>query len=193
MSDSSDPDTCQNCPMPTEATASAHGMTRRDLMLTAVASAVMLAVGPRPAWAQVQAPASTAERFLGLSRKVTGYDDLNPLTASRIYDALAADGVAALEKLLALADGKGDAKAIQTLAREAGLGDTLTAVVSAWYTGTVTSKAQATVVAYREALMYRPVEDGLTVPTYCNKGPMWWQDTLPPGVTRKPVNNPKVL
>ena len=193
MSDSSDPDTCQSCPMPVPPMASGHGMTRRDLMMTGVASAVMLAAGPRLAWAQAQAPASAVERFLDLSRKVTGYGDLNPLTARRIHDALAAEGAAALEKLLSLAAGKSDAKAIQALAQEAGLGDTLTAVVSAWYTGTVTGKTQATVVAYREALMYRPVEDGLVVPTYCNKGPMWWQDTLPPGVTRMPVNNPKVL
>jgi len=168
-------------------------MTRRDVMRTGVGGAVMLALGPSLAWAQSQAPAGIAEPFLSLSRKLTGYDDLNPLTASRIHDALAADDAAALEKLLSLADGQSDAKAIQALARQAGLGEMLTAVVSAWYTGTVAGKTQTTVVAYREALMYRPVEDGLTVPTYCNKGPLWWQDTLPPGVTRMPVNNPKVL
>lgn len=193
MPDSSDPHTCKTGFMPPQPSAPGHGITRRNLMMTGVASAIMLAAGSNLAWAQPRTPDSALDPFLDLSRTVTGYTDLSLLTARRIHDALVADRAAELDKLLSLAKGKSDAKVIQSLAREASLGDMLIAVISAWYTGTVTGKTQTTVVAYREALMYRPVDDGLIVPTYCNKGPMWWRDILPPGVTRMPVNDPKVL
>lgn len=170
-------------------------INRRQLMI-ATASSIALTAASGLAMAQMPAENPLLAKFLHLSRLVTGYDDLNPVTAGRILDALIADSgdnTAALGKLAELASAAGNAKTVQDQAKQAGLGDLLTAIVSAWYTGTVNGTQTATVVAYRDALMYRPTDDGLVVPTYCNKGPMWWQDTLPPGVSRMPINNPKVL
>lgn len=44
-------------------------------------------------------------------------------------------------------------------------------------------------VAYEEALMYQPVRDALTVPTYCSYGPMWWT-AAPPDAAAMPPEPP---
>lgn len=171
--------------------APAFNLTRRAA-LAWTASAIALLAAPLPAAAQDPALA----QFMALSRKITAFQDLSDETGTRILAALAqndATTAAALERLAALAQSAPDAAALRDAAAAAQLGDLLTSVLSSWYTGTVVTGEKSTVVAYRDALMYRPVEDGLTVPTYCNKGPMWWRDTLPPGITRTPVNFPKVL
>lgn len=134
--------------------------------------------------------------FMALSRRLTGYDDLDAGTGARIHAALTGGDPARADQfrqLATLSDSAPDAAGLRGAAVAAGLGDSLTAVVTAWYTGTVADDHGSTVITYRDALMYRPVADGLIVPTYCSKGPMWWQDTLPPGITRMPVNSPKVL
>ena len=57
-------------------------------------------------------------------------------------------------------------------------------LVAAWYTGTVGHGQQAEIVSYADALMYRPVSDGLPVPTYCLDGPLWW--SAPPPIDPDP-------
>lgn len=133
--------------------------------------------------------------FLAFSRAITGHSDLSPTTAARIYDAMQADrpgfanAVAELASLISRTDRP---EALLAASKGAGLDAIAMAIVSAWYTGTVTTTKAPVVVSYVEALMYRPVSDGLTVPTYCNKGPIWWTG-LPPGVKTMPHNEPKVL
>jgi hypothetical protein len=124
--------------------------------------------------------------FLVLSRAVTGHDDLDPVTASRIEVAMAKSdpGFSARARALAeLIKGKVDPAVLLNAAEGAGLRDTMLAIVSAWYTGTVGTGSQAAVVSYADALMYWPVRDGLTVPTYCGYGPLWWTRPVPPAVT----------
>ncbi|MES2533245.1 MAG: sugar dehydrogenase complex small subunit, partial [Pseudomonadota bacterium] len=95
--------------------------------------------------------------------------------AMRQGDAASADQVDALAGLVQ----PGMAPdALLAAASSAGLRGTALSVVAAWYTGTVVAGGKTAVVAYEQALMYRPVADGLTVPTYCNEGPLWW--TAPP-------------
>ena len=87
-------------------------------------------------------------------------------------------------QLAALAGSHADPAALLAAAEGAGLRDTMLAIVSAWYTGTVGTGSQAVVVSYDNALMYWPVRDGLTVPTYCSNGPLWWTRAAPPaGIT----------
>ena len=167
--------------------------TRRQLL---AGSALLLAdlAFLTPAFAQTDSSAAETA-FLALSRKVTGKDQLSLVTASRILAALAADDSALstkLEKLTELSTLASSPTALKQAASTVGLDGTVMAIVSAWYTGTVDTKAGPVVVAYKDALMYQPVADGLTVPTYCSRGPLWWSD-LPPQVTRIPENNPKVL
>jgi fructose 5-dehydrogenase small subunit len=63
-------------------------------------------------------------------------------------------------------------------------------LVAAWYTGTVGHGQQAEVVSYADALMYRPVSDGLPVPTYCLGGPLWWPGLPPPAGVSAPTPTP---
>jgi hypothetical protein len=124
---------------------------------------------------------AAAARFLAFSKAITGHDDIDPLTSSRIRDAMRqADAASAdqVDALVGLVQPGMAPDALLAAATSAGLRGTALSVVAAWYTGTVVAGGKTAVVAYEQALMYRPVADGLTVPTYCNEGPLWW--TAPP-------------
>jgi len=121
------------------------------------------------------------QQFLAVSKALTGHQDLNPQTASRILQAMRDDNAAFADKaaaLAVLAKGTLAPNAYLEAATPLGLRDTALAIVAAWYTGTVGSGPRARLIAYKEALMYWPVRDGLTVPTYCTNGPLWF--TAPP-------------
>jgi hypothetical protein len=168
-------------------------ITRRSL-LAGTAFAVASTLWRSSAVAQATT-AAAPNAFLRISQSITGKSDLSATTSDRIHAAFQKDDVSFNDKVTQLGligDRTSTPDAFKTAAAEAGLGDTLMAIVAAWYTGTVDTSEGAVVVAYTEALMYKPVADGLTVPTYCNKGPMWWTG-LPPEITRMPENNPKVL
>lgn len=167
-------------------------ITRRTLLAGAALSLAGLDFLP-PAAAQTPSAAETD--FLQLSAALTEKNDLDPVVSRRILDALVKDDpdmAGRIARIAALATDNRSAKAIKEAAASVGLDGDVMKIVTAWYTGTVVTKAGPVVVAYKDALMYRPVADGLTVPTYCNKGPIWWT-ALPPEISRMPVNNPKVL
>jgi len=160
------------------------GSTRRSVLLGTAAAITSVNLFALPA----QAPAVAADDaplddagFLKLSQAITGHADLSAVTATRMFAAMrkADPNLAARMSALArLARADLDAQALLDAASAAGLRDTALAVVAAWYTGTVGKGANAVVVSYVDALMYRPASDGLTVPTYCSRGPLWW--TAPP-------------
>lgn len=133
-------------------------------------------------------------QFLSFSQKITGHNDLNPVTAERIYSALQKNFPHFSDQypeLIALLQNNNDPKALLAAATDAGVNDLAYAIVTAWYTGTVGEGANAVMVAYKEALMYRTVADGQTVPTYCNYGPLWWTGNPPPANVSAPVaHNP---
>lgn len=140
-------------------------------------------------------PDEQENRFLDVSERLTEKVGLSTVTSRRILAALTdddADFDENLVRLAALGDGAPSGMALKTLADAAGLGPIVARIVAAWYCGTVETKAGPVVVSYKDALMYRPVADGLTVPTYCSNGPVWWSG-LPPEISRMPVNFPKVL
>lgn len=126
-----------------------------------------------------------AGRFLQASQVLTGYDTLDPLTAQRISAAMIAQQPAMAEQLGTLADlvqqpaNLVTAEALLAAAKQAGVGDAALAVVAAWFKGTVGHGQTAQLVAYKDALMYRPASDGLIVPTYCGNGPLWWTAPIP--------------
>ena len=154
--------------------------TRRSVLLGTVATIASVGTFVPPAWAQIAAPGS--EDFLKISRALTGHDELDSVTASRIFNAMSKADPAFTSRAAALSrlvrDGD-EPKALLAAADQAGLRDMALAIVSAWYTGTVGAGAQAVVVSYVNALMYRPVADGLTVPAYCGDGPLWWTRPVP--------------
>jgi hypothetical protein len=169
------------------------GLNRRQLAIGAV-SLVVLGAGllrlqaggataqPMPATV-ADAPPETAA-FLAFSKAITGHAELDPITAGRLCAAMlkaSGDFAGQLQKLAEFAGSETDPKAVLARADAAGLRGTALSVVAAWYTGTVGTGAGATMVAYAKALMYRPVMDGMPVPTYCNFGPVWWT-VAPPAV-----------
>lgn len=121
--------------------------------------------------------------FLTFSKRITGHIDLNPTTATRIEAALRRDYpdfTAQFAQFAPLVERGQPPDALLAAATEAGLRDLVLAIVAAWYTGTVGHGRDAVVVSYAESLMYRPVADAQTVPTYCNFGPLWWVKAPPP-------------
>lgn len=180
------------------------GLTRREALLAAAAVAAQAAAWawPGSGEAQTTLPASAhpngaaaavtdsaaTGRFFAFSKAITGHDDIDPVTAGRIHAAMQQGDAAFSQHADALAGLVQPGLAPDALlaaAGTAGLRDAALAVVSAWYTGTVVAGSHTTVVAYEQALMYRPVADGLSVPTYCNEGPLWW--TAPPPAVGVPT------
>lgn len=169
--------------------------SRRALLSWGASLIAMMAVSGEAFAQPVQLTPAVAQ-FLALSQILTAYAFLDETIARRTYDALCIENpanVKAFAQLATMAENAADASALQAMARKAGLEGAIAELLNAWYTGTVSGPGSTVMIAYRDALMYRPTADGLTVPTYCNKGPMWWQDTLPPGLSRIPANNPEVL
>ncbi|TCQ97306.1 sugar dehydrogenase complex small subunit [Neorhizobium sp. JUb45] len=135
------------------------------------------------------------QAFHRLSVALTGHDDLSPVTSKRMFEVLRRDdepGQQRLFALVTLADAMQTPASLKAAASAAGLEAEFMRLLTAWYTGTIETPNGPVVLSYQEALMYRPVADGMTVPTYCNKGPMWWTG-LPPQINRMPINNPRVL
>jgi hypothetical protein len=175
-------------------TSVAIPLTRRALL---AGTAIFIAgiAGRRPANAQAAGADNATSTFLDVSQAVTGRDGLSPVTAERIYNAMHGDDAGfpgRIEHLAELAQQSASPEALKSAASTVGLDETVMSIVTAWYTGTVQTGKGPVVVAYVDALMYQPVADGLTVPTYCNKGPLWWTG-FPPEIATMPQNNPKVL
>ncbi|WP_431259417.1 sugar dehydrogenase complex small subunit [Roseateles chitinivorans] len=152
--------------------------------LAATAGSAASAAGAAPA-----APAATAlpvTDFLRLSVFLTGGQPLDATLAGRYQVALAkrdpqfGDSARALLALIRATQ----AASVEHLLEAPELKDTLreltTRIVSAWYLGIVGQDADAELISYAEALMYRPTKDVLVVPTY-GAGPDSWGDK--PGQT----------
>jgi hypothetical protein len=171
-----------------ERTFQSYRPTRRSVLLST--AAVIASANPLSVFAQ-----TPDVDFLALSRAVTGHQDLNAMTALRIWAAMmkADSGFAIRAKHLAeLATNSSDPGTLLAAAESAGMKDMMLAIVSAWYTGTVSAGSQAAVVvSYADALMYRPVKDGLTVPTYCSNGPLWWTRPTPAAAVAPPAATAK--
>jgi len=182
----------------TDLSGSSSGTTRRTFLLATVAATSGLGVLTDPVGAEAQqSPAAlTDPEFLRLSKAVTGHADLDATISSRLMAAMHradpsfVDHAAGLARLVH--DGQ-DPEASLAAAATAGLRDTVLALVAAWYTGTVGHGQQAEMVSYADALMYRPVSDGLPVPTYCFNGPLWWQGSPPAAGVSAPAGTPLAL
>jgi len=129
-------------------------------------------------------------QFLLISKKITALDDLDVALSARYFTALRTHFPQLsqhLGALFALSKRVPDANSLNQQATTLGLGEIMQAIVTAWYTGTVdpNNVEHSQLIAYKDALMYRTVQDALITPTWCTFGPLWWTD-LPPGVHRQP-------
>ena len=159
--------------------------TRRLFLLATAAVSTGIGMLAGPTDVPAQQPSTTAlddADFLLLSKAAAGHDDLDMTVASRLLAALRHadpafnDNAAGLARVVR---GGQTPEALLDAAKAIGLHETLLTLVAAWYTGTVGGGQQAELVSYADALMYRPVSDGLPVPTYCLGGPLWWPGPPP--------------
>jgi hypothetical protein len=175
----------------------AHGdsMARRRFVLGACAAAAMVAFTsaggfglPSPfSQAFADTPPAGFDSFLALSRKLTGRTDFDPALAHRVYAGLAksdsdfAANVSALNAWLATHGGVPSDTVTQALqVEQPTLAHAVGAIMRAWYLGLVGDAPNVSVVAYERALMFDPVNDVLTIPSYCRDVPFYWAQK-PPG------------
>ncbi|WP_109480357.1 sugar dehydrogenase complex small subunit [Paraburkholderia sp. C35] len=179
----------------------ARSPRRRAWLIGTLASAAGLAFasaarhgaapGIATALAQTPPPAGGANAgyaaFIALSGKLTGHPSFDPVHGKRAYDALShadaqfAQNVAALNTWLGSHGGVPSDVVTQALQiDQPQLAKTISAITRAWYLGLVGEMPNVQVIAYERALMFEPVKDILTVPSYCRDVPFYW--------TRKPAN-----
>lgn len=159
-----------------------HALSRRSVLAATALLALPAAAEPAPTGLAPTGAALDDAGFLRLSEAATGHAGLDATVAARTFAALsAADAAFAGQaaSLAALGQPGGGPEALLAAADTAGLKAPLLALVAAWYTGTVGDGPDATVVAYADALMFRPTADAAPVPTYCGRGPLWWTAAPP--------------
>ncbi|SEM53072.1 Membrane bound FAD containing D-sorbitol dehydrogenase [Pseudoxanthomonas sp. GM95] len=159
-----------------------ESLTRRDFLVGAGSVAFLVALGGNALTAAgtPEALPATDGKFLRLSQTLTGKADLNPVTAGRIDAAFAKLQPELHAQFAALALLAGTYTEPATLVEAAGdAKPAALAIIAAWYTGTVGKGIEAVTVAYRDALMQRPADDGLSPPTYAMGGPAWWVAPAP--------------
>ncbi|TFY93742.1 sorbitol dehydrogenase [Pseudomonas nabeulensis] len=158
--------------------SSLNALSRRSLLRGSVTLGLTALVSGVMPWQSVMAAAQSDADFIALSQFLVSRT-VNPVLAARYYAALdkrapnfstnaialkqliAERGLKHVDDYLALADADPSLKA------------TATSIISAWYLGIVGEPADAELVAYSEALMYRPTHGTLIIPSY-GGGPDSW-------------------
>ena len=163
--------------MPVSSTPSGK-LSRRSLLRGSITLGLAALVGGLGPWQSVLAEG--AQDFIVLSQFLVSRP-VNPILAARYYRALSqrapnfSGNVGALRQLV---DGQGFKHVDEYLAQanpDPSLKATATSIISAWYLGIVGELADAELISYSEALMYRPTHGILIIPTY-GGGPDSWGD-----------------
>ncbi|AMZ73679.1 MULTISPECIES: sugar dehydrogenase complex small subunit [Pseudomonas] len=151
-------------------------LSRRSLLRGSVTLGLVALAGGLAPWQSVMAEGD--QDFIALSQFLVSRP-VNPVLAARYYRALSrrapnfSGNVGALKQLV---DGQGFKHVDEYLAQanpDPSLKATATSIISAWYLGIVGELADAELISYREALMYRPTHGILIIPTY-GGGPESW-------------------
>lgn len=184
----------QQC-LPSDASENGIGSSRRDFIKSAlVISAAGLATClPLRSFADSVPRGSDPTRdFISVSQGITEHKHINPQLAARFltaFDKRDAQFASKISQLARLRQPSDSAVSFKQKAVAAGLGDFLQEILTAWYTGTIGSDYKGTLVAYKNALMYATVSDGLVVPTYCGNGPLWWTEPVPDPLDPELINS----
>lgn len=162
---------------------------RRHFLLRAGASAAalafMAAIGlpltMRRAFAFSPPAGGGLDAFTALTKQLTGRATLDATLASRLYNALSkadsafATNVAALNTWLKTHAGVPSDQVVAALqSQDPVLAKAVMNIVRAWYLGLVGQMPTVQVVTYEHALMFDPVNDILTIPSYCRDVPFYW-------------------
>jgi len=172
-------------------------LTRRQLLAGAGAGLALSALGLPSVWAQDEDTAS-AEIFMARSHHLTGRKQLNPILGQRLLQALQQNYENFEPTMLAVAEFVQQHSQLPVAELPAVLQEQqpeLAAVpqqiISAWYLGQIGQvspessdrRGQASkeptpsgvaVLSYEQALMFDPVRDVLTIPSYCRDLPGYW-------------------
>ena len=151
----------------------------------------LLLAAPSLAWAASalagdSGPPAADRGFMALSQFATGRASLDPALGASVLSALHDSDptmAAALDELAATAaSGKySDVEALEAALRDKPAHAALLALVSAWYTGTVTVNGEPRVLFVTDALMYQPTADGSHIPGSCAGATSSWAERpLPP-------------
>lgn len=164
--------------------------------LAFLSPAAVLAQSPSGSAATLasSAPSLDATGFLQLSKALTGHASMNATFGTRLFATLCASDSSFAARAAALAHQMHAGQTPQQLlaaANAAGLHDIAIAIVAGWYTGTVTRDHHSKMVAYADSLMYATVADGLSAPTYCANGPLWWEKQPPAAGVATPAEAAK--
>ncbi|SMG60635.1 sugar dehydrogenase complex small subunit [Paraburkholderia susongensis] len=134
-----------------------------------------------PAFADTPPAGGGLDAFLALSQRLTGRSSFDAVLGKRVYDALGhsnsqfAQNVAALNTWLQAHGGVPSDTVTQALQTDQpALAKSVDAIMRAWYLGLVGDAPHIEVVAYEKALMFEPVSDVLTIPSYCRDVPFYW-------------------
>jgi fructose 5-dehydrogenase small subunit len=134
-----------------------------------------------PAFADAPPAGGGLDAFVALSQRLTGRGSFDATLAKRVYDALSrsdsqfTQNVAALNTWLQGHGGVPSDTVTQALqADQPALAKSVGAIMRAWYLGLVGEAPHVEVVAYEKALMFDPVKDVLTIPSYCRDVPFYW-------------------
>jgi len=157
--------------------SSINALSRRSLLRGSVTLGLTALVSGVMPWQSAMAAQSDAE-FAGLSQFLVSRP-VNAVLAARYYAALDkrapnfSTNVIALKQLIAERGLKHVDDYLALADADPSLKATATSIISAWYLGIVGEPADAELVAYSEALMYRPTHGTLIIPTY-GGGPDSW-------------------
>jgi hypothetical protein len=156
----------------------ALALSRRSLLRGSITLGLTALVSGLVPWQSVAAAAQSDADFAGLSQFLVSRP-VSPVLAARYYAALEkrapnfSTNVIALKQLIAEHGLKHVDDYLLLADADPSLKATATSIISAWYLGIVGEPADAELISYSNALMYRPTHGTLIIPTY-GGGPDSW-------------------
>ena len=132
-------------------------------------------------------------KFMALSQFATGRSKLDPEVGAALLAALRESDASlstALDDLAADASsGKySDVEGLEAAVRGTPKHAALLALVSAWYTGSVSVNGKERFITLQEALLYQPIADGSHIPGNCAGAPNSWADLPLPALAAMPTD-----
>jgi fructose 5-dehydrogenase small subunit len=159
---------------------------RRRLLALLLASPLL-----PPSWRAAMAQAAAGEKFMTLSIFATGRSKLDAEMGASLLAALRESGAefaAAVDDLAGdAASGKySDVEGLEAAVRGTPKHAALLALVSAWYTGSVSINGKERFITLQEALLYQPIADGSHIPGNCAGGTNAWAGQTAPALAAMP-------
>ncbi len=182
-------------PLSSDISGIGTGSSRREFLRSAliISAAGLAASLPLQSFADSVIHGRDAARdFIRVSQTITEHKHISPQLASRFLGAFSQRDPqfnSKIARLAAVIQSPMSAADFKQQAVAAGLGNFLQDIITAWYTGTIGDDYKGTLVAYKDALMYATVSDGLVVPTYCGNGPLWWTAPVPDPLDPELIDN----